>query len=737
MTSQVQQKHMAFSGCEDPLQQGYEVAEIAPSFTITHTFNAPVKGYDQNNDTNDVTQWTSSDLRAYNLHRLGILGFVYAPTANHPNSIHTGILGDMTRIPRKHDVYLLRAQTDPTHNGLYIVLGVNVLGGHWTGAGQWTLLRLDPASVGAHIHSNYGGDPHYTAMKQLEGFWPGVYLTSVSAVTDDITQQPTINADGNLVFASAFMTGGAQGTPVIITDLKARLTSNRTGEHIDTHTVDRFIKLSHNTDPAVNRLWKFPANSWTVGDPMIWYPVEESDVKFVRTVNDELHVSGGKQFDLNDPDHADYSISTLFGGDVPDIVHNSPHSVVIRVTQQTDVLHNGYYRWDIDGSINPTTSRVGAVGNVGGYYTYRRFVKLPYFTYYTANQVDLSVNISSPQGKYMAMTSSPNPTDNSQYTWTEGADAPIILPPSDSPSATADHLVAADYTGVDGRVHVVRGRVADGVPDRVEYFINGTEDAHPHPLATMASEMSIGFSETLAVGDVVMKGLNGGNDHPVGVSVWVYSGIEGAGTTKRRRVFTRHPDFTGDVFNSQIKFTLTGIVVIPITGYIAAPLGYKSMLDDYPSFGPHRKNKYMKAAGIQYAPATSSGRIEGVRDIHAEEAEISSTVFYAARNCNMTHYNQLASRGLKVEIEKLFHRFSLPIGGGNRHTHRPAVNIPLEFNRTFTRMHRSSLMFDTLEIKQVMQYNFLYGDTGEPLSDEHARTVGRVYLTMNYKGYFM
>ncbi len=603
--SQVQQNMMCLTGCEDPQQQGYtvETHEVAPTYAITHTFNAPVKGYTSNNgyyhDTGHtgIDHWTSADLLATALYSHGILGYVYVPTETNSRSLHTGIMGDMTRLPRKHDIYLLRAQTDQWHNGLYIVQGTHALGGHWTGAIQLTLMRLDPR---AHTSDNptFGGDAHYSATHHLAGNWPGVHLSTTGTLVDGSvggTVEPTINSDGNLVFhetAAAVAGLNTEGRREYwLNELKSHMNSNRQTEHVDTQTVDRYVQVTYNTDPLVNRLWKFEANSWntTGGGPMIWYPVEQSDVIYAKLVNDELHVSGGKLFDLNDPDHADYSFSTLFGGDVPDIVHNGPDSVVIEVTQQTDVRKNGYYRWDIDGSDNPTTSRVGAVGGTGGYYAYRRFVKLPYYNYWlrlpiVGEMVDLSVNITSPQGAYKATASSPNPQDNSQYTWALGGGAPLLLPP-----------VPSD----------------------------------------------------------------------------------------------------------------------PINQYVTT------------------------TSGLLYAPTTSSGRIEGVRDIHAEEAEISSIVFYAARNSNMTHHNELVARGLKVEIDDLFHRLSLPVGGDSRHTQKPGIIIPLEFNRTFTRVHRSSLMFDTLDLKQVMDYRFVYADTGEALSDEHARTVGRVYLTMNYKGYFM
>ena len=141
-------------------------------------------------------------------------------------------------------------------------------------------------------------------------------------------------------------------------------------------------------------------------------------------------------------------------------------------------------------------------------------------------------------------------------------------------------------------------------------------------------------------------------------------------------------------------------------------------------------------AELLYAPVKRSGRITLQSDIHATEAEIHSTVFFAARNCSMADYNTLVPRGIKVLLKDLFSRFSLAsVGSGTERQQKTGVSVPLSFDEHFTRVHRSSLNFDVLELKRDIEYEFVYADNGEPLSDVHARVVGRIYLVMNYRGH--
>lgn len=99
-----------------------------------------------------------------------------------------------------------------------------------------------------------------------------VYLKSTSKLTDAITAEPVINAQGNLQFNSTAMI--QSGTPVIFIALFHSTESLTPFENIYTVEKDQYILVQHNTDPRVNRLWVFPANSWTsldAGTPLIWY----------------------------------------------------------------------------------------------------------------------------------------------------------------------------------------------------------------------------------------------------------------------------------------------------------------------------------------------------------------------------------------------------------------------------------------------------------------------------------
>lgn len=141
-------------------------------------------------------------------------------------------------------------------------------------------------------------------------------------------------------------------------------------------------------------------------------------------------------------------------------------------------------------------------------------------------------------------------------------------------------------------------------------------------------------------------------------------------------------------------------------------------------------------ASSQYlAEVVRSGRIEMQHAIHATEGEVHGTVVYATRGCDESHRQELVARGLSIVIEGLMPRFSLVTASpdGRRH-HHPSIKINLDFGGSFNLVQRTSITFDVTDIQQHMDYRFVYADTGQPLSDNHARTVGRVYLMLNFRG---
>ena len=231
--------------------------------------------------------------------------------------------------------------------------------------------------------------------------------------------------------------------------------------------------------------------------------------------------------------------------------------------------------------------------------------------------------------------------------------------------------------------------------------------------------------------------------------LWAYYGEHDVSTPMQRLRFqravinARRPTTSmptaGDVWSAKLDFS-TSLDPISATPdqWVTSQSREKYLAGEsvFPALSAVPCNHVVQKDALVFAPATSSGVVQAQSEMIANKAEIVGSVFYAAHNSSRADYATLAARGLTVYMHDIATRGSFSLmGSGDETTHRPGVRIPLEAGKTFSRVHRTSMQFDLLDLKQKMEWEFVYSDTGRKLSDAHARVVGRVHLTLNFRGF--
>ena len=140
-------------------------------------------------------------------------------------------------------------------------------------------------------------------------------------------------------------------------------------------------------------------------------------------------------------------------------------------------------------------------------------------------------------------------------------------------------------------------------------------------------------------------------------------------------------------------------------------------------------------AGAVTTPV-KSGRIGVGKEFEANQVALTHTAFYANRQAAAALLDELRLRGLAVTFDHLLHGHGHShSGSGNERSRQPHFHIFIEYGTTSTMVSRHNIHYKSMHIPHLIDFQYVYEDDGKPLSDNHARAIGQVVLTLTFEGF--
>lgn len=133
--------------------------------------------------------------------------------------------------------------------------------------------------------------------------------------------------------------------------------------------------------------------------------------------------------------------------------------------------------------------------------------------------------------------------------------------------------------------------------------------------------------------------------------------------------------------------------------------------------------------------AIKSGRIEVGKEFSASNVSLTHTAFYA-NAFYPTLVDELRLRGLAVTFGHLLHGHGHShSGSGNERSRPPHFHVHIEHGKTSSMVTRHNMHYKSMHIPHLIDFQYVYEDDGKPLSDNHARAIGQVVLTLTFEGF--
>jgi hypothetical protein len=316
--------------------------------------------------------------------------------------------------------------------------------------------------------------------------------------------------------------------------------------------------------------------------------------------------------------------------------------------------------------------------------------------------------------------------------------------------------LTVDYTmtrirGVDGRV---TWKAPANGPQILEYFGNTT---HPNSLYT--SSITYGASEQLIDGSRGFRSsttnlrLITGMPTPVADGVYMFKKVLDAASPYMKVQYERvdgynsvHTSATGNATylagsNNGQQYTVE----------ITHPDASKTYLQTSDNYVPgyrggvthHTKKPTLYAALTGTAPdVIKRGDLTVGRQFTSDEIQMTHTMFSATLGTNVAYgyaYDSLIKRGLAVVLERdvLPHNAHSASGAGSERLREPHFHIYTEADEPFSAIERHNVHYKSLRIPSRTGWRYVYEDTGEDISDEHAKVIGKCSITLNFRGFLL
>ena len=130
-----------------------------------------------------------------------------------------------------------------------------------------------------------------------------------------------------------------------------------------------------------------------------------------------------------------------------------------------------------------------------------------------------------------------------------------------------------------------------------------------------------------------------------------------------------------------------------------------------------------------------SGRIEVGKEFSASYVSLTHTAFFA-NPFYPSLVDELRLRGLAVTFGHLLHGHGHShSGSGNERSRQPHFHVHIDHAKTSTMVNRHNIHYKSMHIPHLIDFQYVYEDDGKPLSDEHARAIGQVVLTLTFEGF--
>jgi len=131
---------------------------------------------------------------------------------------------------------------------------------------------------------------------------------------------------------------------------------------------------------------------------------------------------------------------------------------------------------------------------------------------------------------------------------------------------------------------------------------------------------------------------------------------------------------------------------------------------------------------------SKSGRIEVGKEFEANQVALTHTAIYASSQAALL--DELRLRGLAVTFGHLLHGHGHShSGSGNERSRQPHFHVHIDHGKTSTMVSRHNIHYKAMHIPHLIDFQYVYEDDGKPLSDEHARAIGQVVLTLTFEGF--
>lgn len=701
--SKVSQITLRSKGCTSYRQQGYTPPTVSHFYSITHVFDQKIQSRSTMENAN---QLEDRPLDGYN--GAGMMQFIYSPEDRQ--------IGSMTSDPEVGDIYLFTKQADPRGNGLFIVSQVE---GLLTEAysPDFRSISLIKCKYSAVAHG-ITGLTHYTGPAvPMQLFDVGYNFETTGILVDNSGNEPTLLANGSLQFENV----GTSMSPRIT--FISRL-SGLLGGGLRSDDVPQYIYINHGTVPHIlykhDSTWSVPGNNKLILTP-------HTNAGYITRADDLLTISGGVQQMSGGVFNSTYNdITQQNFGEMP--TQQGTGKYVLRLENQHDGNENGWFIFDSENDVtmHPTYGNKGVM-------LHRTIRKIPMGEYDLVDYINVSFNLKSlTQGTFW-YGSVINPQTPGVVWQTTGQtfsqNAYHFRIPNEVLAITVHHYFN-NLRGVDAISNFTQGAI-----DEIRIYYNGSA---PQAVMTLAEwETAFPPFKSKATNEIQINQtvLLENELHPAQSGLFKYSGVYNSGSVLEYHSLTRHPINRKDTFSCRLVFdalcghpTLAGL-----QRYVSTPSSY-TRYDAFPNLtvGP---GNYIISSYLQFLEdPIKSGDLKGSISVNAKNAHVLSTVFHAAVGCNMSDLDTLSIRGLSVRIDELFHSAAFRSSGSlNEHRHLPHVGIAIQPDKRTTLVTRTSISMPILEIRKDMRYQFVYSDTGEELSDSHARVVGLIDIVMNYE----
>lgn len=404
----------------------------------------------------------------------------------------------------------------------------------------------------------------------------------------------------------------------------------------------------------------------------------------------------------------------------------------ILLTDQDDSSRNGYY----SNHLQPASKL-------------REFRRFPKFEYGTGSTLYVYGNAIDSQGQRVSAEA----TEASHRSIIEFIPGNILY---ENASDDIMQKLTVDMTmtrlrGVDGRVTWTAP--ANG-PQILELFGNTT---HPNSLYTSSKN----YTDAEQVIDRT-RGLNSsitnlrlitGMPTPVADGVYMFKKVVDAASPFMKVQYERvdgynsvHTSATGNP--SYLASSNSGQQYTVEVTHPDASKTYLQTSDNYvPGYRGgvthHTKKPTLISALTGTAPdVIKRGDITVGRQFTSDEIQMTHTMFSATLGTNVAYgyaYDSLIKRGLAVVLERdvLPHNAHSASGSGSERLREPHFHIYTEADEPFSAIERHNVHYKSLRIPSRTGWRYVYEDTGEDISDEHAKVIGKCSITLNFRGFLL